>query len=334
MACKFGIDLDNCRAANDHLIRIGYPSKLNCRSCKLDDASRFAARQYGATIDRDRRRVTRWVKRMGFDATGFETGASLHTGFRCPVIHETIHRPCSLEHCAHHIDYPWAANCLLAYAHQQNVESLSTEEIAYLYQMPIVYVKNLLSEAMIALRSGTIDQKATEGGKFEPQFSYFITDRVCCVCESALEEEIPRSLRIETLGAVYCSRECRDEKHPLLITLEVQKGLPVAQILEWTFKRFRSLALAEQSLGLPRWLTHESSKKYLDRPLDFYFPSLRAAQNRNTILVRKTWRAPEPLYRMMAKLRPVRRAIAERFGPRNVSLSTLQRDLNRLVQHL
>lgn len=334
MACKFGVNLDDCRAANDLLVNIGF-SKLNCRACQLDNASRFVARRYVETSGRDRRRILRWAKKMGFEETGFDIGSSLHTGFCCPVIRETIRRPCSLEKCSHHIDYPWAANCLLAYAHQQDVEALSAEEIAYLYQMPIEYVKELLNAAMTSLRSATIDQTATEGTGFEPQFSYFLTDEVCCVCESVLEEEIPRSLRIESIGAVYCSRECRDEKHPLLIVLEVQKGLPIAQILEWTFKRFRSLTLAEQALGIPRWLTHEACKKYLDRPLDYYFPALRTAQNRDTVLIRLTWRAPEELHRMMARIRQVRQQISERFGPPNInSLSRLKHDLNRLVQHL
>ncbi len=336
MACKFGINLDDCRSGNATLIKIGFPTRLHCRSCQLDEATTFTAEVYQTTkYDLMRRRVVRWFKKLQIDTDGFETGTTFDSGFSCPIIKETIHTSCSLEKCAYHIDYPWAANCLLAYAHQQSIETLSPEEISYLYQMPVKYVKETINKAISTLRSNSINQHATGDSSFEKQFTYFITDKVCCVCESALEEEISRALKISSIGAVYCSKECRNEMHPLLVELEARKGIFIAAILEWTFRRYKSLSLAEQSLKIPRWLAYEACRRYLDRPLDYYFPDIHTIQkHRSSMLVRRTWKPHRSLHRMMEKIRPISQAVSQRFGPQQITFVGLRRELNHLLQRL
>lgn len=336
MACKFGINWDDCRSGNDTLIKIGFPSRLHCRGCQLDEATTFVTEVHGATSDDlMRRRVVRWFKKLQIETAELETGATFNSGFSCPIVKETINTSCALEKCVYHIDYPWAANCLLAYAHQQSIETLSPEEISYLYQMPVKYVKDLISKAVATLRSNSINQHATGDTSFEKQFTYFITDRVCCICESALEEEIPRTLKIQSIGAVYCSKECRNEMHPLLVELEARKGIPISTILEWTFRRYKSLSLAEQSLKIPRWLAYESCRRYLDRPLDYYFPDVQTIKkHRSSMLVRRTWKPSQSFHRMMERVRPVSQAITQKFGPQQITFTGLRRELNHLLQHL
>lgn len=334
MACKFGINSSDCRAANDILVQIG-SSRLNCNSCDLNGASLHAVSRYQETTnDKEKRRVVRWFKKMGVSTTGFETGALFNTGFCCPILKEEIVTPCDLAKCSYHLDYPWGANCLLAYTHQQDIEALSPEEIAYLYHFPIDQVKKLLSNAITALRSNAIDQQVVNELSIDSQFSYFITDRVCCVCESTLEEEVPKSLQIEAIGAVYCSKECKNQMHPLLIKLEVTKGIPITKILDWTFRRYKTLTLAEQALGIPRWLAIESCKRFLDKSIESYYPAIQMKKPRETRLVRRTWQAPAFVDNMIANMQPISRAITNEFGPRNVMLTGLRRQLNHLIQHL
>lgn len=192
---------------------------------------------------------------------------------------EPVTVPCELANCRYHVDYRWARNCLLAYLDEQSAESLSVDEIAFLYRRAPGDVKAVLDEAMTRLRSTAIEQQCPR------RFTVLETDLVCCVCESAVDE-VPRSLRLD--NHVYCSRECRDAKPPAVIALEVSRGLTIETILEWTFRQYRTLGLAEQSLGVPRWMLQDMTQRYLGRSLDSFFEK-RGAKT----LVRRTWHAPE-----------------------------------------
>ena len=334
MACKYGVERQNCLGANTQLVQIGYATKLSCGDCKIDEASTIAANVIAGDDKKLSAKAKRWFRLMGFDEVLAKSRPALNTGFRCPVIKETISTTCSLDHCAWNITYPWSANCLLAYMHQQGVDELSSEEISYLYQLPVDQVKNLIEISIAALRSQAIDSHAEETSVTR-EFVYFITDRVCCVCESSADEFVPRSLRIESVGAVYCSKECKEEKHPRLVELEIEKGLRIERILDWSFRHYKSLSVAENALHIPRWLAYESSRKYLNKPIEEFFPSIKASnQHRSVTLIRRTWHAPSWVNAMIEKVRPVSRQVQLQYGPPQVNPVEIKRRLQDLIQNL
>lgn len=277
-----------------------------------------------------RSRSAGWLRQLGL----LDGGATvrLATGFRCSVTGTTLRAECQLRSCRYHVDYEWSANCLLAYMHQQRVDSLSVDEISFLYRVPAPMVKQKLDEATTALRAQALDVQAAQDMTLARQFRYFAGARLCVVCESMLEDEpIARNLQIDGVGA-YCSKECREEKPPRIVELEVAKGLPIERILEWTFRRYRSLSLVEQALQMPRWLVYDACRRYLDRPLEEYFPSLRQAQTkRRSALIRRTWHTPRWVGSLTQRLRPMMDAAARRFGKPTVDTEPLRRRLVNLL---
>ncbi len=199
---------------------------------------------------------------------------------------------------------------------QQGVEILSADEIAFLYRRPPGRVKKALDEALLKLRATAIEQQLPR------QFRVVETDRACCVCESAVDD-VPRSLRLER--HVYCSRDCRDHTPPPLVALEISRGLPIAKILEWTFHHYRTLPLAEQALGIPRWLLQDAATRHLGRALDSFFEK----RERKT-LVRRTWHAPEWVDALITRTRVKTKGVT-RFGPLTVDLQGFRKELADLL---
>jgi len=334
MTCKNGVELSDCRDANTTLVQLGQ-TKLSCRSCTLDETSQ----EVFSKADTHAAKVRRWVDKMGFPAVLLDVKPGKVTGFRCPIIEEPVVASCALAKCAFHIDYPWASNCLLAYLHQQGVEALTTEEVAYLYQRPVEHVKEIIDGAISKLRSSAIDIQAADDSSLAPQFRYFVTTNVCIVCESLIEdEEIPKSLTIQSINAVYCSKDCKEERHPRVVELEVEKGLPITVILEWTFRRYKTATLAEQALGMPRWLLQTVCQRFLERPLDYYFSDAKVTETKpvsqKMMLIRRAWTNPAWVTSMVSDIRPITSEIRRRFGPVTVQLTSLRQQLGHLMENL
>lgn len=278
-----------------------------------------------------RSRSASWLRELGLlDAPA---SVRLATGFRCSVTATTLRAECRLRSCRYHVDYEWSANCLLAYMHQQRVESLSVDEISFLYRVPAEIVKQKLDDATALLRAQALEVQASTDQVLGRRFRHLVGARLCLVCESSLDDEpVPRNLQVDNIGQ-YCSKDCREEKPPRVIELEVAKGLPIAQILEWTFRRYRSLSLAEQALQMPRWLVYDACRRYLDRPLEDFFPALRQVQNqRRSALIRRTWHTPRWVTALTQRLRPMLDAAARRFGAPTVDTEALRRQLSHLLE--
>lgn len=302
-------------------------------SCDYDELRVRVDRAVSEVRQRGRRsRWAGWLRGLGL--LGGPEPVRLATGFRCSVTATPLRACCQLRACRYHVDYEWSANCLLAYMHQQRVESLSVDEIAFLYRVPPEIVKQKLDAATSALRAQALDVQA-ERGQMPRQFRYLLGTRLCLVCESLLDDEpVPRNLQVDNIG-VYCSKDCREEKPPRIIELEVAKGLPIEQILEWTFRNYRSLSLAEQALQMPRWLVYDACRRYLNRPLEDYFPALRQVQNqRRSALIRRTWHTPRWVTTLTQKMRPMMETAAQRFGKPTVDTDRLRRQLTQLLESI
>jgi hypothetical protein len=280
-----------------------------------------------------RGRSAQWLRQLGLDV---EPGlVRLATGFRCGTLGTTLRTDCQLRQCRYHIDYEWTANCLLAYMHQQQVESLSVDEVSFLYRIPAERVKQKIEEATVALRTGALEQQRERDDSLSRQFRYLLGARLCCVCESPVgDEPVARNLQVERIGAFYCSRECRDEKPPRVVELEVEKGLWIGKILQWTFRRYGSLSLAEQALQMPRWLVYEASRRYLNEPIESFFPALQHVQNqRRSALIRRTWHTPKWVESLTRRLQPLVTE-AKRFGAVHVQTAALRRQLSDVLDNV
>lgn len=279
-----------------------------------------------------RARAAGWLRQLGLLAE--QSAVRLATGFRCSVTGMTLRADCRIETCRYHVDYEWSANCLLAYMHQQEVESLSVDEISFLYRIPADIVKQSIERATASLRSQALDIQAERDDYLARQFRYLAGTRLCCVCESYCgDEPASRQLTVEKLQGRYCSKECRDEKPPRIVELEAEKGLPIERILEWTFRRYRALSLAEQALQMPRWLVYESCRRYLDRPLEHFFPALKQLQSqRRSALIRRTWHTPRWVSTVTQRLRPAIEQSTVLFGPATVRVQDIRQQLNRILE--
>lgn len=256
------------------------------------------------------------------------------TRFRCNVTGAVLRLPCRLTGCRYHVDYEWSCNCLLAYMHEQGCQTLSVDEIAFLYRRDPAEVKATLNQGMGRLRAGALEQQRDHDDQLERSFRYLLGPDICCVCESGVDEPVGRSLQVESLDAVYCSRECRDAKPPRVIELEFEWGVCIETILTWTFRRYRSLALAEQALGMPRWLVYESARRYLDSPIDHYFPALKQVQvQRRNALIRRTWHAPGWVEAVTARIQPVVEQVG-RWSPVQIDLGGLRARLAHVLESL
>lgn len=292
------------------------------------DAAVEQVRERGA-----RSRAATWLRQLGLTV---ESGPiRLATGFCCSVTGTTLRTDCQLRECRYHIDYAWSANCLLAYMHQQEVESLSVDEVSFLYRIPAERVKQKIDEATTKLRTQALDQQRETEQSLARQFRFMAGARLCCVCESSIgDEPVPRSLQLERLNGYYCSKECRDEKPPRIVELEAEKGLPIERILGWTFRRYRSLSLAEQALQMPRWLVYESSRRYLGQPLETFFPALQQVQKqRRSALIRRTWHTPKWVETLTRRLKPLITA-AEQFGAVTIDTGALRRQLTDVLDNV
>jgi hypothetical protein len=287
------------------------------------------------TTVRERGRRSRpagWLRQLGLLAE--PSAVRIATGFRCSVTGTTLRSDCQLETCRYHVDYEWSANCLLAYMHQQNVESLSVDEISFLYRIRADTVKQAIDTASTTLRSKSLDIQSRQDEYLVRRFRHFCGPRLCCVCEEFIgDETVSRNLQVERLDAIYCSKQCRDAKPPRIIELEAEHGLSIERILTWTFWRYRNLALAEQSLQMPRWLVAEACNQYLGRPLDSFFPALQRQQKqRRSALIRRTWHTPRWVMALTKRFAPVVEASRVRFGPATVDTAPLRQRLYRVLE--
>ena len=188
--------------------------------------------------------------------------------FVCPVMKCQLNLPCQLQECKFWINVDWTRNCLLSYAATQGVSNLTVEEVSFLYDFPLKKVIELSNSALKKMHDGVVHAESYNSPELERQFWFIPTKKVCCVCSSSIPDDDGNRIDIADLGLAYCSQDCADEKHRLLVKLEYQNGLPIQNILSWAFHRFRSVAGIERAMGLPRWLIEESCERFLGRKVD------------------------------------------------------------------
>jgi len=84
-------------------------------------------------------------------------------GITCPFTDTQLVVPCSMEKCSFYIKNVWSKNCLLQYMDNQNADSLSVEEIAFLYETNTKTVENSIKNSMEHLKEGSEESLGISG---------------------------------------------------------------------------------------------------------------------------------------------------------------------------
>lgn len=196
---------------------------------------------------------------------------------RCPAHHATVKAPCKLDGCKFWVPSDIANRCLLAYAHQQKVDQLSGDEIAYLYGQHVDTVKAELESAMLRLRQTAIQSDAAHDPDIERVFWFVETNKICCVCGSTTENG---GIAIPETPLAYCSKECAEEMPADQLACEYRFGRPIQTIIRWAIRRFRNLPVLERTLGLKRETLIELCRRHLGRDLSAFFPKVKIQSER------------------------------------------------------
>lgn len=83
-------------------------------------------------------------------------------GIPCPVTRLSIVAPCQISSCPLRIENEWNRNCLLDYLESQGGESLSEEEIAFIYQDTTSNVRKTIEDGMVAIRQNLSKTTGTD----------------------------------------------------------------------------------------------------------------------------------------------------------------------------
>ncbi len=246
--------------------------------------------------------------------------------FSCPAHHAPVVSDCRLQECKFWVKHEMANNCLLAYCQQQQVERLSTDEIAYLYAQPIEVVSREIDAAMSKLRITAIQQDSQNDFEIKRSFWFVETAEVCCVCGSTTDKD-----KVLVVGTplAYCSRDCSDELTPDSITVEWRFGRPIDKVLKWAVRRFKNLPLMEKTLGLKRETLIELTSKFLGRELQDYFPKFKMRSEKPGWRRRTTSAEIEQLLDVTAKHTD---KTARRFGRPSIQIDELRTNLTDLLK--
>lgn len=196
---------------------------------------------------------------------------------KCPAHHVKVAAGCRQNTCKFWVASDMANNCLLAYCHQQQVDRLSADEIAYLYGQPVETVRTELDAAMTTLRITAIQSDAANDPDIERTFWFVETTEVCCVCGSPTDEQL---IRVQDIPLAYCSKECLEEKPIDVLVCEYRFGRPIATVIRWALHRFRNLPVLERTLGLKRETLIELCRRHLGRDLASFFPKVKIQSER------------------------------------------------------
>lgn len=196
---------------------------------------------------------------------------------KCPAHHAKVSINCQQDGCKFWVANDMANNCLLAYCHQQQVDRLNGDEIAYLYAQPIDTVRNELDSAMNTLRLTAIQSDAANDPDIARVFWFVETQTICCVCGSTTDSNL---IRIPEIPLAYCSRECQDEKPADVVTCEYRFGRSIGTVIKWALRRFRNLPVLERTLGLKRETLIELCRQHIGRDLAVFFPKVKIQSER------------------------------------------------------
>lgn len=124
----------------------------------------------------------------------------------CPYTKEALVKPCSLKKCPFWVNHEFTKNCSLNYMTSLEEETLTLEQISFLFEKNLARVESLHKDAFkmvqrVFLRDLLI-QKEVQRFNFIPGF--------CVNCQSKLSDEDLEDHQLSLGdGFGYCSKECK-----------------------------------------------------------------------------------------------------------------------------
>jgi len=253
------------------------------------------------------------------------TRSTVNHKFKCPAHGARVVTPCALTQCRFWLNSDLANNCLLAYCHQQQIEALSADEIAYLYHQPIKEIRASLDDAMLTLRLNALQSDAEHDGELDRVFSYIETSKICCAC--GLPIPTGTAIKAGDLPLAYCSKDCQESLPQDVLNCEFKLGRPIEMIIKWAFHRFRNLPILEKTLGLKRETLIELCKRHLGRNIQSYFPKIKIQTEK--LLYRKLNRNEFSKFSSALAQNTQTRTAA--FGTPIFSIDRLRESLNEIL---
>ena len=153
----------------------------------------------------------------------------------CPVTKVPIAAACHLTQCRFHAKSVHSANCLLVHCAQQADDKIDLQNQWRLLDIPLRTLKRNYINAVLKIQAITFREWAE--AKSLPLFHFYPTTKVCCVCESFIEDQ-PHHIQY---GMAWCSIDCMAELSPLQAYLEKTFGLSFKQLKEWIPKCFYTI---------------------------------------------------------------------------------------------
>ena len=190
--------------------------------------------------------------------------------FTCSVHGERVLLPCGLPTCKFFVQHEAANNCVLAYVDHQEVASLSSDEIAYLYRQDPKVVRQQIDAVMVELRLSSLDSDADEDPDLARSFWCVETDMVCAVCGTLTDDT---RINLLTTPLAFCSEDCAEAVSHAVLLLEYRLGRGIGTIIRWATHRFKSQPVLEQTLGLSGSLLSELCLQHTGRTLAAFFPA-------------------------------------------------------------
>ncbi len=192
--------------------------------------------------------------------------------FRCPVIKTAVHSPCKLKSCKFNVDNELANNCVLAYCHLKETQSLDYDEIAFLFGKSPKQVKASVENAVYLARTQALAADAVDNYDLKRSFRFIETNKICCYCGSLVDNETGK-FQLAKTPLVFCSADCAANEKDMY--LEWKFGVPVKDFLYWAFRKFRNIAYLERMSGVQRQYLGKLCIKYLGKELAHYYPEMR-----------------------------------------------------------
>jgi hypothetical protein len=268
MSCKFDLNEETCLSAKN-LIKKYYKKYNTCSECKLSDGVQHLIDIYDSLVPEEKIQLTQIITSLDVKVKKCQSGKK--SDFKCPCLNTYINVDCSLTGCRYFIDYTWSNNCVLSFILNQERSTLTTEEVSFLYKIPVNKVKSTYLDAITAIKRKVLNDSINA-----PRFVYYPSDRVCCVCECNIKKHLDRINQIALpshlvdcdIGIVYCSDECLHAKPKKLIELEIEFETHISNIIKAAIVAYKDIKVITNILDITPTLLSRSCIRYLGKEPD------------------------------------------------------------------
>jgi AraC-like DNA-binding protein len=148
---------------------------------------------------------------------------------------------------------------------KHQADTLEPLDLSLLFGVPYKTVIDLTEQALSEMRQKSV--VASCGYDLDSKFRVVSNKNICEVCETLLDYSF-----IEEEGHSYCGHLCLELKHPSVLTLEADCGVEIKEILGWAVKKYKSLPILKEALGISSSLLETLLKDHLGVNITELYP--------------------------------------------------------------